>query len=83
MVEEPAPFAHSSHRQRLEGKALEYTLWVHTVLELLHVPSTSLHCHVCPFVTGAQARPVLLRPTAFLFPFESVHCMRLLLCSRH
>ncbi len=25
-------------------------------------------------------RPALLRPTPFLFPFEAVHCMRLLLC---
>ena len=32
----------------------------------------------CPFLTGAQARPALLRPAPFLFPFEAVHCMRLM-----
>jgi hypothetical protein len=40
-------------------------------------------CHVCPFLTGTQALPALLRPTPFLFPFEAVHRMRLLFCSSH
>jgi hypothetical protein len=49
----------------------------------LHAPSPSLQCHVCPFLTGAQARPALPRPTQTLFPFQVLHYMFLMLSLSH
>ena len=83
MVEEPARRAHSSHKQRLERKASEYTLGPHFVLALVRAPFPSLQCHVCRFLTGAQARSALLRLVPFLFPFETVHRMLVVHCLSH
>jgi hypothetical protein len=41
--------------------------------------SPSLQCNVCPYLTFAQARPVRLPATQFLFLSEAVHCILLLL----
>jgi hypothetical protein len=39
------------------------------------------NCGLCRFLTGAQARPAVLRPTPFVFLFETVHSMLVVLCS--
>ena len=58
-------------------KKIGITLWVYTAFWycLLHAPSPSLQCHVCPFLTGAQARPALLRLTQFLSLWMCMVCV--------